>query len=76
MNYMSHGHIMTKHEFENLKTGDLLKSKFSIFIFMSARHIIDISKLTSYYVTRQFDLRKSRMVYINLCEPWNYFVKI
>ena len=65
---------MTKHEFENLKTGDLLKSKFSIFIFIDAW--IVKSKRTSYYVTHHFDLRKACMVYLNLLEPWKYFVKI
>ena len=65
---------MTKHEFENLKTGDLLKSKFSIFIFIDAW--IVKSKRTSYYVTHHFDLHKACMVYLNLFEPWKYFVKI
>ena len=71
---------MTKHEFENLKTGDLfkLKHEVTLYIFMSVRYYIDsISpEEASYYVIRHFDLSKSRMRYLKLYEPWKYFVKI
>lgn len=71
---------MTKHEFENLKTGDLfkLKSEELLYIFMSVRY--NINRINpegaSYYVIRHFDLSKSRIRYLRLYEPWRYFVKI
>ena len=68
---------MTKHEFENLKTGDLfkLKHEVTLYIFMS-RHNIDSWDESFYYAIRHFDLSKSRMRYLKLYEPWKYFVKI
>ena len=75
---------MTKHEFENLKTGDLLlriipllkrSDNDNLFMFTKRQKVQLASCHDPYYIIYHFDFYVGTITKLELYKPWQYYDK-